>query len=85
MTATRVMRGGTSCVSSCARCADTCRFDGAKTNPIASAPASTAALTASLVVRPQILIQTVMLEPRASMRARFVRRLASGVASVSLS
>src|SRR6188474_638598 len=51
------MLRGTPCASCTACAAVTCRFDGANTKPTASAPAATAASTASRVVRPQIFTQ----------------------------
>src|SRR4051812_31987767 len=51
------MLRGTPCASCTACVAVTCRFDGANTKPTASAPAWTAASTASPLVRPQIFTQ----------------------------
>src|SRR5262245_18776679 len=61
ITATRGILRGTPCTSCVANTAVTCRLDGANTKPTASAPAATAASTASRVVRPQILTQIVTL------------------------
>src|SRR5439155_736969 len=56
VTATQRTRPRAACASCAARCGVSCREDAANTKPMASTRASTAAVTASGVVMPQILI-----------------------------